>query len=374
MKVFFDDATTLTGARTIPRAMVLVYGTRSNVELEAVTAQDNLPIDLEAMGCKEWKLEIKPAFSNDSKVLLSSLLDSSALQGNKFSFSLGLFSMSLYRYTEGRSKSPALLSMSGYAKVNDPESKLTAFEFLINVQGRTNINVDTCSTSSLEALGEALSEEIEARKAGDNDLQDQIDRLVITGGQVTVNGIMAVDGDITLNLGDLKDVSQETADLLKSIKEVQSGYNDLVTVQIGNLQMVTKEILELSLAKLEEELEFRNQQFEVAVPLTGSFPMSLEEAIAASTNGELVYRTVVNGVVTVWIGTMYQNAVTNLTRMNMIKNQVSEEVAPDTETLVEIASSAGTVQIQKLTLDFGSGYNFTGRTLNILFTSAKART
>ena len=176
-----------------------------------------------------------------------------------------------------------------------------------------------------------------------------------------------------MNLGDLKDVSQETANLLKSIKEVQSGYNDLITVQINNLQMVTKEILYLSLAKLEEELEFRNQQFEVAVPLPGSFPMSLEEAIAASTNGELVYRTVVNGVVTVWIGTMYQNAVTNLTRMNMIKNQVSEEVAPDTETLVETASSAGTVQLQKLTLDFGPGYNFTGRTLNILFTSAKAR-
>ena len=181
MKVFFDDATTLTGARTIPRAMVLVYGTRSNMELEAVTVQDNLPIDLESMGCKEWKLEIKPAFSNDSKVLLSYLMDSSVLQGNKFSFSLGLFSMALCRYTEGRSKSPAFLSMSGYANTNDPESKRAAFEFLINVQGRTNISVDTCSTSSLEALGEALSEEIEARKAGDNDLQDQIDRLVITG-------------------------------------------------------------------------------------------------------------------------------------------------------------------------------------------------
>lgn len=372
MKVFFDDAITLTGARTIPRAMVLVYGTRTDVELEAVTAQDNLPIDLESLGCKEWVLEIKPAFGTDEKALLTSSMTADALSGNKFSFSLGLFSMSLYTYLSGRSKSPAILSMSGYRKLNDPASKLAAFQFMITVQGRSNINVDACSTSSLEALGEALSYEIEARKAGDNDLQKQIDLLVITGGQVTVNGIAAVDGDITLNLGDLKDVSPETATLLKSIKEVQSGINDLITVQIGDLQLVTKEILDYATAGLEEQLEFRNQQFEVNVPLTGAYPMTLEAAIAASVDGELVYRTIVNGVVTLYIGTMFQEARSNLTRMNMVKDGVYEESAPDTETL-QLDSSAGTVQLQKLVLDFGPGYSFTGMSLNILFTSAKAR-
>ena len=215
--------------------------------------------------------------------------------------------------------------------------------------------------------------EIEARKAGDNDLQKQIDLLVITGGQVTVNGIAAVDGDITLNLGDLKDVSPETATLLKSIKEVQSGINDLITVQIGDLQLVTKEILDYATAGLEEQLEFRNQQFEVNVPLTGAYPMTLEAAIAASVDGELVYRTIVNGVVTLYIGTMFQGARSNLTRMNMVKDGVYEEIAPDTETL-QLDSSAGTVQLQKLVLDFGPGYSFTGMSLNILFTSAKART
>lgn len=373
MKVFFDDAITLTGARTIPRAMVLVYGTRTDVELEAVTAQDNLPIDLESLGCKEWVLEIKPAIGTDEKPLLTSSMNDTALSGNKFSFSLGLFSMSLYTYLSGRSKSPAILSMSGYRKLNDPASKLAAFQFMITVQGRSNINVDTCSTSSLEALGEALSYEIEARKAGDNELQNQIDRLVITGGQVTVNGIAAVNGDITLNLGDLKDVSPETATLLKSIKEVQSGINDLITVQIGDLQLVTKEILDYATAGLEEQLEFRNQQFEVNVPLTGAYPMTLEAAIAASVDGELVYRTIVNGVVTLYIGTMFQGARSNLTRMNMVKDGVYEEIAPDTETL-QLDSSAGTVQLQKLVLDFDPGYSFTGMSLNILFTSAKART
>ena len=98
----------------------------------------------------------------------------------------------------------------------------------------------------------------------------------------------------------------------------------------------------------------------------------LEAAIAASVNGEIVYRTVVNGVVTLYIGTMFQNSRSNLTRMNMVKDGVSEEVAPDTETL-QLDSSAGTVQLQKLVLDFGPGYGFTGRSLNILFTSAKAR-
>ena len=346
MKVFFDDATTLTGARTIPRAMMLVYGTRTDVELEAVTAQDNLPIDLESLGCKEWILEIKPAFGTDEKPLLTSSMNDTALSGNKFSFSLGLFSMSLYTYLSGRSKSPAILSMSGYRKLNDPASKLAAFQFMITVQGRSNINVDTCSTSSLEALGEALSYEIEARKAGDNDLQNQIDLLVITGGQVTVNGIAAVDGDITLNLENLADVSSAQATLLKSIQVNQT------VPSIQGIRLATEEQIKQTYTIDRETIVLSSlTTTDTTWPTAGEF-------YAYRNDGTVVVRVNRAGAAAATVARTFLEAW-------LITSSGKEYIMPDITQATQGEGNAVDTTFLVLTLEFGSGFSFTGISLEI---------
>lgn len=180
MLLYFEDPVSLTGCTIVPHSLVLSYASSYELLFECVTRNGEQPVDIGSLGLS-WTAVITPSFDTTATPIASASLPEGSVSGNKITVPLKTFSSAFYKYTAGRHTAPAVLSMRGY-KIKDVEATCAAaFQFWIQVQGRPN---QDCVPDELLILGTELQKEISDRMEADDLLQQQIDEIKETGGDV----------------------------------------------------------------------------------------------------------------------------------------------------------------------------------------------
>ena len=180
MLLYFEDPVSLTGCTIVPHSLVLSYASSYELLFECVTRNGEQPVDIGSLGLS-WTAVIIPSFDTTATPIASASLPEGSVSGNKITVPLKTFSSAFYKYTAGRHTAPAVLSMRGY-KIKDVEATCAAaFQFWIQVQGRPN---QDCVPDELLILGTELQKEISDRMEADDLLQQQIDEIKETCGDV----------------------------------------------------------------------------------------------------------------------------------------------------------------------------------------------
>ena len=180
MLLYFEDPVSLAGCTIVPHSLVLSYASSYELLFECVTRNGEQPVDIGSLGLS-WTAVITPSFDTTATPIASASLPEGSVSGNKITVPLKTFSSAFYKYTAGRHTAPAVFSMRGY-KIKDVEATCAAaFQFWIQVQGRPN---QDCVPDELLVLGTELQKEISDRMEADDLLQQQIDELEETGGDV----------------------------------------------------------------------------------------------------------------------------------------------------------------------------------------------
>jgi hypothetical protein len=178
---------------------------------------------------------------------------------------------------------------------------------------------------------------------------------------ITVNGKTPVDGNITINLADLADVTAEQARVLKTIKTGGSGEN--LTVEVDGIGLVTKK-------DLQDSQELAPVCMKFSVPLTGT--LSYEDntvnvtRTVEGTNYKFTFTTQIPvadpvGVVLELIRATLIDS-TNSTRTNVIL---------DTTSSYDGESGLTTLVVEA---DFGDGYVATDKSFDFVILVGKCLT
>lgn len=163
---------------------------------------------------------------------------------------------------------------------------------------------------------------------------------------ITVNGIAAVDGNITLNLENLADVSSSQATLLKSIQV------DQTVPSIQNIRLATEEQIKQTYTISRDTIALDSlPTVDTTWPGAGEFYAYRNDGTVivrvnrASVAGATVARTFLEA----WLTT----------------GEGKEYIMPDITYATQGEGNAVGSTYLVLTLDFGSGHDFTGASLEI---------
>ena len=163
---------------------------------------------------------------------------------------------------------------------------------------------------------------------------------------ITVNGIAAVDGNITLNLENLADVTGTQATLLKSIQV------DQTVPSIQNIRLATEEQIKQTYTITRDTIELDGlSTVDTTWPGAGEFYAYRNDGTVivrvnrASVTGATVARTFLEA----WLTT----------------GEGKEYIMPDITYATQGEGNAVGSTYLVLTLDFGSGHDFTGASLEI---------
>lgn len=163
---------------------------------------------------------------------------------------------------------------------------------------------------------------------------------------ITVNGVAAVDGNITLNLANIADVTESQATLLKSIK-VENGVPSIQNVQLATVDQVkqtyTIDRETIALSSLTTT--------DTTWPAAGEF-------YAYRNDGTVVVRINRAGAAAATVARTFLEAW-------LITSSDKEYIMPDITQVTQGEGNAIDTTFLVLTLEFGSGANFTGISLEI---------
>lgn len=163
---------------------------------------------------------------------------------------------------------------------------------------------------------------------------------------ITVNGVAAVDGNITLNLADIADVTDDQATLLKSIK-VESG-----VPSIQNVKLATADQVKQTYTIDRETIVLSSlTTTDTTWPAAGEF-------YAYRNDGTVVVRVNRAGAAAATVARTFLEAW-------LITSSDKEYIMPDITQATQGEGNAVDTTFLVLTLEFGSGFNFTGISLEI---------
>ena len=135
MILYFDDAVSLTGAKILPHPMTLVYPSSYTLNFTCMTGlQANQPVDIEALGCTEWKLSVRTGFTTSAVTLLSNKYDGSCVEGNVFTLQLNTNTLPVYTFIAGRRRAMVVFCLKGMKEQEGIMNVAVAIQFIACLQ------------------------------------------------------------------------------------------------------------------------------------------------------------------------------------------------------------------------------------------------
>lgn len=135
MILYFDDAIALTGARIIPRPLILVYPSAYTLKLQCMTGyKAQVPVDIESLGCTEWQMTVRTGFNTSAITLIRGHYDASCVSGNEFTIQLSTCTLPVYTWIAGRRKALVVFCLKGFKPDTGCQDVAICIQFLVSLQ------------------------------------------------------------------------------------------------------------------------------------------------------------------------------------------------------------------------------------------------